>query len=69
MTRFRRFSSFLFTNRLRASAIGLALLLLTGAAVQADYRLPNLFPFLANQCNPFALLGRKRQRKKEGEGY
>src|SRR5580692_7336408 len=46
MTRFRRFSSFLFTNRLRASAIGLALLLLTGAAVQADYRLPNLFPFL-----------------------
>ncbi len=46
MTRLRRLTSFLFATRLRASAIALALLLLTGAAVQADYHLPNLFPFL-----------------------
>src|ERR1700679_4042635 len=46
MTRFRRFTSFLFATRLRAGALALAVLLLTGAAVNADYRLPNLFPFL-----------------------
>lgn len=46
MTRLRRLASFLFATRLRAGVVGLSLLLLTGAAVQADYRLLNLFPFL-----------------------
>jgi hypothetical protein len=45
--RFRRLTSFFFATRLRASAVGLALLLLTGSALHAvGFRLPNLFPFL-----------------------
>ena len=45
-SRFRRVTSFLFASRLRAGAIGLTVLLLTGTAVHAGFRLPNLFPFL-----------------------
>ncbi len=45
--RFRRLTSFFFATRLRASALGLALLLLTGSALHAaGFRLRNLFPFL-----------------------
>ncbi len=46
IARFRRVTALLFATRLRASAVCLALLLLTGTAVQAGFRLPNLFPFL-----------------------
>ena len=45
--RFRRLTSFVFATRLRASAVGLALLLLSGSALHAaGFRLANLFPFL-----------------------
>jgi len=46
LSRFRRLTSSLFATRLRTSAVVVAVLLLTGAAVHADFRLPNLFPFI-----------------------